>query len=120
MPEPVTPPGDTPALDDRVATLEQGQRTIGDRLEHLIGIVSGQPGDKGPDGEPVTGSSGTPGAIAQEIREQLERKERERAAAGDREKLDAEIAGLKARMAELAETPPVPQPRRVERLMGWT
>jgi len=75
----------------------------------------------------ITGSGGSgtesapepPANVAEEIRRQIEERDaREKAAAEDKAKTDR-IGALETRLAELAEKPPEPMPRRVEKLMGW-
>lgn len=107
-------PGATETLDDRVSQLETGQQSLTEKIDKLLGIVSGG-GDK-PDGE---SAPRPPSNIAEEIRAQLdERDRRDQAAAADKARADWE-AGVETRLTELAEKPPVTPPRRVEKLMGW-
>lgn len=108
-------PGGTETLDDRVSQLETGQQSLTEKIDKLLGIVSGG-GDK-PDGEPPAPRQ--PSNIAEEIRAQLdERDRRDQAAADDKARGDR-LAAVETKVAELAEKPPVTPPRRVEKLMGW-
>lgn len=100
-PEPDTPNPDA-GLDQRVTSLEHGQVTIAGKLDQLLGMFS----DKGaPDPAPEPERPEV--NIAEEIRAQLDER--------DRKAKKAEPAAPKA--AELAEKPPVAPVRRVTKFM---
>ena len=109
-------PAPEQGLDGRVSSLETGQETLTQKIDKLLGIVGADgPGDgqDGHDGE------GTGTNIAHEICAQLDKRDREAKDAADKASLTDEIGQVKAKVAELAEKPPAPMPRRVEKLMGW-
>ena len=60
-----------------------------------------------------------PGATADEVRRQLEERDRQRAAEQDKATLTGQVADLAAKVKEMAEKPPEPPVRRVEKFMGW-
>lgn len=96
-----------PGIEQRVDSLES-------KVDQILGIVRGGGGK--PDSEP---EPQRPGNIAEEIRAQLdERDRRDQAAADDKARGDR-LAAVETKVAELAEKPPVTPPRRVEKLMGW-
>lgn len=107
------------ALADRVDALETGQSSLADKLDQVIGILGGKEGG-GHDGQPT--GDGEPGAptIAHEIRAQLDKRDREAAAAKADSDRNSTIAELQAKVAELTEQPPADVPTRRARLMGWT
>ena len=101
-------------LDNRVGKLEAGQESITAKLDDLIGMLKGSEG-----GGESHAPEGT-GSIGKEIRDQLDQRDRERAAA-DRDRAHGDRVGaLEASLAELREKPPVPPVRRVEKVMGWS
>lgn len=102
-------------LDARVDRLETGQDTLSQKIDQILGIV------KGPGRPNAEGSSETAGRpdIESQVRAELERAERERAAqqAADDEKNERET--LKQQLAKLQETAPVaPQPRSQRMMWG--
>lgn len=102
-PEPPAEPG----VEQRVDSLES-------KVDQILGIISGQHDGQAPETEEPGGTN-----IAHEIRAQLEEQERRKAAeAAEQSKADR-LAAAEAKIAELAEKPPEPMPRRVERIMGW-
>ena len=104
-PEPQAP--DSSALGDRVTSLEQGQQNILSKLDSVLGFL-----DRTPDAPAEPEVERPEVSIADEIRRQLE--DRDRKAAKDKPK-----APPAAPKAELEEKKPVSPVRRVERLMGW-
>ena len=110
-------PDPTPAtgLDQRVESLEHGQGALEHKIDRILGVISGGGDDDPGDGGQPAGS----GNIAEEIRAQLDKRDREAKDAADKASLTDEIGQVKAKVAELAEKPPAPMPRRVEKLMGW-
>lgn len=104
-------------LDQRVESLEHGQESLGHKLDKILGIVSGGPDDDDP------GDGGQPAGapnIAEEIRAQLDKRDREAKDAADKASLTDELGQVKAKVAELAEKPPAPMPRKIEKIMGWS
>lgn len=107
------------SLGARVGQLEAGQDSLAGKVDKILGIISGgggQDGDGGGHGEEPTG--GAPN-IAHEIRAQLAERDRKSREDAEKKTLSDELAGVKARIAELAEKQPEPMPRRVEKFMGW-
>jgi hypothetical protein len=108
MSETVPEPQPQQALDQRVSSLETGQENLTDKVDKILGIVSGG----GHDDDPTGGQDKTGGAtVAQEIREGV-----------DRLKALADTAEAKSKAKPKAETvepekPPVPPVRRVTKWM---
>lgn len=92
---------DTPApdtgLSDRVGALETGQQSILDKLDQLL---------TGPDTAPEPERHEV--SIADEIRKQLDERDRRKPKAEPAPKAEPE-----------PEQAPVPMVRRVEKIMGW-
>lgn len=98
---------ETGDLDDRVGRLEAS-------VDKILNIVSGGGGKPEQSETPQQ-----PGNIADEIRQQLdERDRRAKTEAEDAAKTDR-LAALETKVSELAEKPPESMPRRIEKLMGW-
>lgn len=116
------PPKDEPAppdssADQRIASLEAGQASLGKKIDSILGIISNNPDDDddpGDGGQPAGASN-----VAEEIRAQLDQRDAKARADADKAALTDELGQVKAKIAELAEKPPAPMPRRVEKLMGW-
>ena len=104
--EPEPKPDD--GLGQRVTSLEAGQTTLTEKVDQILGIVSGDGGQPKQD-ETVAADQGT--NVAHEIREGVDRLK----ALADRQ----EASSKKAEPKQEPEKPPEPMPRRVERLMGW-
>jgi hypothetical protein len=104
-PAPPAPAAADHALDDRVKSLEDGQQAILGKLDRLIG------GGPTPAAAPA-GKERPEVSISEEIRKQLDERDRAKAAAPP--------APAAPPAADLTENPPAPLPRRIERLMGWT
>lgn len=116
---PQDPAPDNSGVDQRIASLEAGQTGLENKIDRILGIISGG----GPDDDDDPGDGGQPagsGSIAHEIRAQLDKRDREAKDAAARASLTDELGQVKARVAELAEKPPAPMPRRVEKIMGWS
>jgi hypothetical protein len=112
--EPTEPEGNT--TDQRIASLEAGQTGINSKIDRILGIISGG----GPDDDPGDGGQPAGGqSIAHEIRAQLDARDAKNKADSEAASVKDELGQVKAKVAELAEKPPAPMPRRVERLMGW-
>jgi hypothetical protein len=113
--EETDPPADA-GVDQRIASLEAGQTGLEHKIDRILGIISG-PGhddDPGDGGQPAGGQS-----IAHEIRAQLDARDAKAKADSEAASVKDELGQVKAKVAELAEKPPAPMPRRVEKLMGW-
>jgi hypothetical protein len=110
-------PAPKEGLDGRVSSLETGQESLSQKLDKLLGIVGADgPGD-GQDGHE---GEGTGTNIAHEIRAQLDKRDADAKKKADEEGLHATVGELKTKVTELAEKPPAPMPRRIEKWMGWT
>jgi uncharacterized protein YceH (UPF0502 family) len=114
-PEPEPPESEPPAaesqdLSKRVDSLEAGQNTILSKLDQLLGGKPAAPAD----------APAPAGNVADEIRAQLEERDRKAAADADARGQADTLAGLQAKVAELAEKPPVDMPTRRAKIMGWT
>lgn len=110
------------ALNERVDRLEAGQQTMADKLDAILGKLGGGQGDGGQDGgDPAAGAKpgGDPATIAHEINAQLAERDRKAAAKAKDDERDGVLSDLKKKVSDLAEKPPQPLPRRIERLMGW-
>jgi hypothetical protein len=92
-------------LEARVSGLEAGQQGLAGKIDQILGIIQGGGGR-----QPEAKAPAPAGNVADEIRQQLDLIDREK-------KGRDEIEGLKTKVAELSETPPEPQPRRVEKFM---
>jgi hypothetical protein len=104
-------------LEDRVGQLETGQQSLSQKVDQILGIVSGSSGGDGGGGG--QDPPGQPGSIAEEIRVQLDDRDARNAAAADEQAKTDRLGALETKVAELAEKPPAPVPRRVEKFMGW-
>jgi hypothetical protein len=100
-----TPPETAPeahpdtGLDQRVSTLETGQQSILSKLDQLL------------TGPPEPAEAEQPAvSISEEIRKQLDQRDRRRA------KAEPETP---APAAPEPEKPPVPPVRRIHKIMGW-
>jgi hypothetical protein len=112
--EPTAPEGNT--TDQRIASLEAGQTGINSKIDRILGIISGS----GPDDDPGDGGqpAGAPN-IAHEIRQQLDARDAKNKADSEAASVKDQLGQVAAKVAELAEKPPAPMPRKVERIMGW-
>lgn len=126
MADKTSPPGDGQGdgapdgtLDQRVDRLEAGQQSLSDKLDTIIGKLGGQGDDDGTPTAQASEPGGSPGGIAEEIRAQLEERDRRNAARAKDDERDGTIASLQQKVAELTEQQPQSMPRRVEKLMGW-
>jgi hypothetical protein len=108
-------PAPEQGLDQRVSSLETGQQSLSEKLDKVLGIVSGGHDDQGsdPDGK------GSPN-IAHEIRAQLDARDARDREDAEKKSIAEQLAATQAKVAELAEKPPAPMPRRVEKIMGWS
>ena len=101
-------------LDERVGKLETGQDALSTKLDRILGIL-GRDESKIHDAaqDHTQAKLDRPTNVADEIRQQLD--ERDKRAAEERDKSD--LASLKETVAALTEKSPEPMPRRVERIM---
>jgi hypothetical protein len=112
--EPTEPEGNS--TDQRIASLEAGQTGINSKIDRILGIISGS----GPDDDPGDGGQPAGGqSIAHEIRAQLDARDAKAKQDSEAASVKDELGQVKAKVAELAEKPPAPMPRRVEHFMGW-
>src|SRR5277367_6937970 len=118
MADPVEDPKPEQALDQRVSSLETGQETITQKIDKLLGLVSGDGHDDEGTDDPGQPGGGT--NIAHEIRQQLDERDAAAKKKADEDGLRGTVGELQTKLAELAEKPPAPMPRRVEKLMGWS
>ena len=99
------PPAET-GVEQRVDSLES-------KVDKILGILSGSDAPAEQE-QPEAGTN-----IAHEIRAQLDERDRKAAADAEEQGKADRLAAAEAKIAELAEKPPAPMPRRVERIMGW-
>lgn len=101
-------------LDERVGKLETGQDTIAEKVDRILGIL-GKDKNAAHDAaqDHTEAKLDRPTNIADEIRQQLD--ERDRLAAEERDKSD--LASLKETVKALTEKAPEPMPRRIEKIM---
>jgi hypothetical protein len=100
-------------LNERVSSLEAGQDSLSGKIDKILGILGGR--DSAEHEEQPTGG----GNVADEIRAQLDERDRKRAA-DDQARADSDRLGaIEAKVSELAEKAPEPMPRRIEKFMGW-
>lgn len=105
-------------LEDRVERLESGQTTMSGKIDEILGLIRGGAGkahDAAADHE--ENRLDRPTTVEEQVRAELARADAERQAAADKDAEKSEMEQLKANVAALRETPPVPpQPKR-ERFM---
>jgi hypothetical protein len=101
-------------IDARVAALETGQETLSGKLDQILGII----GDGGHGGKPA--GPEPPATVGDEIRAQLDARDARARADSAQAARDSDLTTLKEQVAALAEKPPEPLPRRIERIMGWS
>jgi hypothetical protein len=101
-------------LDQRVSSLETGQQTMSEKLDKLLGLAGHD--DKATDPKDPAGGTN----VAHEIRQQLDERDAKAKADAEKNGLSQTVAEVQAKVAELAEKPPAPMPRWIERKMGWT
>jgi hypothetical protein len=105
-------PQDPPAEPQADASTTERVDRLESKLDNLISMLSG-------DGHPDPETQGAPN-VAAEIRQQLEERDRaEKAAASDKAREDR-LKAAETKLAELAEKPPGPLPRDIEKIMGWS
>jgi hypothetical protein len=108
---------DSAPAGDRVGRLEARQDSIEGKVDQILGILGGSKAG----GESAHAPEGTGGGnVAAEIRAQLDERAARQAEADKQKAAGDRIGALEARVSELAEKPPQPVTRRVEKLMGWS
>jgi hypothetical protein len=105
-------------LDQRVSSLETGQNSLAEKVDQILGIVSGGGHDDEGSGDPKQPGGGT--NIAHEIRQQLDEISRKKTEDDEKNGIKSEVGEIRARLEGLAEKPPAPMPRRIEKFMGWS
>ena len=103
-----------PEVDDRIGTLESKVDQIITRLGELV-RGTGPAAGAHADAAKVTNARLEPQTVEEQVAAALEAKDRKAKEAA----LHEDVASLKETTAKLAETPPEPPQRRVERVMGW-
>lgn len=99
-------------LGERVDRLETGQDMLSQKIDQILGIVSG----RAPSGSGEEQPGGRPD-IEHQVRAELARAEKEKADQQAAEDEKSEREQLRERLAALTETAPVPPQRRAERVM---
>src|ERR1700733_106818 len=100
-------------LEDRVESLETGQKSIIGKLDELIGGVHAKAA------EHTETRLGRPTSVEDQVRAELERADAKRKADAEPAADKADRESIKERLAKLAEVPPVaPQPRRQRFMWG--
>lgn len=125
--ESTTEPGGTqattPAGTPEAASGQQGAgggQSEADRLARLEQELAALKGQAHAGSQQVVQERlDAPGATADEVRRQLEERDRQRAAAEKEKAGESRIAQLEQQIKEMKEKPPEPPLRRVERFMGW-
>lgn len=96
--------------ESRITSIQE----LADKVDWLISKLGGGGG-----GKPAEDPKDNAASVQDMVRAELDRKEKERAAAEARDKEKAEHEDLKATVAKLAEKPPAqPVPRR-QKFLGW-
>lgn len=109
------------SLDDRVGALENGQHEIRDTLTEVLGILKGgKPASDAPAAQEETAPPAARGEnVAIEIQRQLAAQRQQDQAAQESQTLAERLGAVETSVRDMAEKPPGPLPRRVEKLMGW-
>jgi hypothetical protein len=108
-PEPQAEPRPEPAAPDLGARVGRLETMISELKDAITG-----------DGGPGSESAPEPPAnVAEEIRRQIEDRDRKTASETAEAAKTDRLAAVETKLAELAEKAPEPVPRRVERFMGW-
>ena len=107
--EPAEPSGPT------TAELAERQDKLDGKLDQILAVLGKHDAPK----EPAAGQKEPPTSVAEEIRAQLD--ERDRKAAADKAAADADAwrKGVDEKLAGMGEQAPEPPVRRIEKLMGW-
>jgi hypothetical protein len=110
-------PTDTaPAGKDPDTRLDRLEAKVDAVIDRLSGLVGGAHKD-------ATSTTqerlDAPGAMAEEVRKELARAERERIAAETEQQREARLKAVEDKVVPLTEKVPLPPPRKIERIMGW-
>lgn len=105
--------GQDPALASRVASLEDGQQGLADKLDKVLGMLGG--GGDAPAGGAQ--GAGDAGGISREISAQLEQQRARDAAAAAEHDRDGRLRALETTVTEMREKAPGPLPTRRARAM---
>lgn len=100
-------------LEDRVERLETGQQSIIGKLDELIG------GAHAKAQEHQEARFNRPTSVEDQVRQELERADKARAAAAEKDAEKSERETIRETLAKLTETAPAaPQPRRQRFMWG--
>jgi hypothetical protein len=103
-----TAPEPEPQLEQRVSTIEE-------KIDRILGLVSGR-GPSHADAEKVTQERlDEPGSVAEEVQRELERRDE----AAKREQREQEYGHLTETVAKLTEKRPASPVRKIEEIMGY-
>ena len=106
-----TPPETGPTT----AELAARQDALDGKLDQILSVLGKQPDAK----EPAADAKEPPTTVAEEIRAQLDERDRKKAAEQSAADADAWRKGVDEKLAGMAEQAPEPPVRRIEKLMGW-
>jgi CHASE3 domain sensor protein len=110
-------PPDGPAPD---AALDQRVGAIETKLDMLLDVIGKQQdGAHGAAQDHMQDKLDRPTTVAEEIRAQLDERDRKKAADDAEAARNGRLEGLETKVRDLAETKPAAPVRRVEKLMGW-
>lgn len=106
-------------LEDRVESLETGQSRISAKIDELLGIVAGKGKLHEAAEQHEEQHLGRPTTIEEQVRAELAKAERDKAAADAAEGEKSERATIREQLAKLTEAKPQPpQPRRERAMWG--
>lgn len=112
-----------PASTPQAASGQQGAAGAapgGDRLDRLEAKVDSLIGSLHQGSQTaVQARLDAPGATADEVRRQIEERDRQRAAEQAEQAKDGRLQALEDKVTGMAEQAPEPPLRRVEKFMGW-
>ena len=114
------PDDDTePEADDtqseRLTHLEEAVTGIRDTLQQVLAGRGAAAGTHAAAQEHTEGRLDRPTTVEEQVAAALAAKEKQQR----EDALHGDVESVKAQVAQLAETPPQPPERRVERFMGW-
>lgn len=101
------------ALNQRVGALETGQQSLSQKIDQILGIV----GKREQAGQAAAQQArqaelDAPTSIAEEIRSQLEARDKEQAK-------ENRLAAIEKSVQGVTEQKPEPPARPIEKFMGW-